>query len=64
VIAIDTRVLVRDVVGDAPVQSAEAARLLEGALTPENPGFVSLIVVAGLSWGLARVHHAPAETVR
>ncbi len=63
-IAIDTNVLVRYVVGDDPVQSAQAARFLEDALTPESPGFVSLIVVVELSWVLARAYRASGETVR
>ena len=63
-IAIDTNILVRYVVGDDPVQSVQAARFLEDSLTPENPGFVSLIVVVELSWVLARAYRAPVETVR
>ena len=63
-IAIDTNVLVRYVVGDDPIQSAQAARLLEDTLTPEIPGFVSLVVVVELSWVLGRAYRASPETVR
>jgi predicted nucleic-acid-binding protein len=64
VIAIDTNVLVRYVVGDDPAQSALAVSLIENELTPERPGFISLVAVAEMSWVLSRVYRAAPEAVR
>ena len=62
-IAIDTNVLVRYIVGDDPTQSALAARFIETELTPETPGFVTLVAVVELSWVLRGLYGASAETV-
>lgn len=51
-IAIDTNVLVRYLVQDDPAQSEAAARLIEGELSADRPGFVSLPVVCEVSWVL------------
>lgn len=48
---LDTNVLVRYVMQDDPRQSARATRLME-SLTPEAPGFVSLVVLVELVWVL------------
>ena len=50
-IGLDTNVLVRYLTQDDPSQSAKAARLLD-ALTPANPGYLSLVVVVELVWVL------------
>ncbi len=50
-IGLDTNVLVRYVMQDDPVQSPEATALIE-ALTPDAPGFVSLVTVVELWWVL------------
>jgi predicted nucleic-acid-binding protein len=63
VIALDTSILIRYAVGDDPAQSAAAARFIEYELTPESPGFVSLVAVVELSWVLRKVYGAPAEAV-
>ena len=62
-IAIDTNVLVRYVVGDDPLQSEIAAHFVETELTPERPGFISLVAVVEFSWVLRRLYGASAETV-
>jgi predicted nucleic-acid-binding protein len=54
VIALDTNVLVRYVVGDDPRQSGAARRFVEASCTPDSPGIVSLIVLAELVWVLDR----------
>jgi predicted nucleic-acid-binding protein len=56
VIALDTNVLVRYLVGDDAKQAAAARRVMEETLTPSEPGFVSLIVLVELNWVLDRVY--------
>ncbi len=53
-IALDTNVLTRYVVGDDPRQSAAARRLIESACTAETPGAVSLVVLCELVWVLSQ----------
>jgi predicted nucleic-acid-binding protein len=52
VIALDTNVLVRYVVGDEPRQAAAARRLIESSCTVDSPGVVSLVVLCELVWVL------------
>jgi len=52
VIALDTNVLVRYVVGDEPRQAAAARRLIESSCSVESPGVVSLVVLCELVWVL------------
>jgi predicted nucleic-acid-binding protein len=63
VIAIDTNVLVRYIVGDDPAQSALATKFIETELSPETPGFITLVAMVELSWVLRRLYGASAETV-
>lgn len=53
-IGLDTNVLVRYIVRDDKKQTAAATRLIESQCTPETPGFISLLVLAELSWVLTR----------
>lgn len=62
-IALDTNVLVRYLVGDDPIQSSAAATFIESELSDENPGFVSLLVLAELSWVLHRSYGVGTERV-
>ena len=62
-IAIDTNVLVRYIVGDDPAQSARATTFIETELSPETPGFVTLVAIVELSWVLRKLYGASAETV-
>jgi predicted nucleic-acid-binding protein len=55
-IGLDTNVLVRYVTQDDPVQSAQATAWIEERLTPENPGFISVIAMAETVWVLARTY--------
>lgn len=48
---LDTNIVVRYVTQDDPVQSALAVRLIR-SLSPEEPGFLSLVVMAELCWVL------------
>jgi predicted nucleic-acid-binding protein len=52
VIAVDTNILARYLVQDDPAQGATATNLLENILTPEKPGFISLVAVLELDWVL------------
>jgi len=54
VIALDTDVLVRYIVGDDAEQSAIASELIESECTTDAPGFVALIVLCELVWVLDR----------
>lgn len=55
-IGLDTNVLVRYVVQDDATQARAASRLIETRCTAENPGFVSLLVLAELVWVLERAY--------
>lgn len=54
-IAVDTNVLVRYLVGDEVEQARAARNLLEG-LTPENPGFICREVAIEVVWVLERAY--------
>ena len=50
-IGLDTNVIIRYLTHDDPAQTAAAMRLIN-SLTSDSPGYLSLIVVAELVWGL------------
>ena len=52
-IALDTNVILRYLVGDDPEQTEAAQALLDG-LTPGNPGFVCREVMLEVGWVLGR----------
>lgn len=51
-IGLDTNILIRYLMQDDPVQSRKAAEILERRLTDENPGFISVVVMAEIVWVL------------
>ena len=55
-IGLDTNVLVRYIVQDDAAQSKAATRLIESRCQPEEPGFVSMLVLTELSWVLDRAY--------
>jgi predicted nucleic-acid-binding protein len=55
VIGLDTNVIVRYLVQDEPDQSAAASTLID-ALTEDEPGFLSLVVIVELYWVLRRAY--------
>ena len=61
-IAIDTNVIVRSLVGDDVAQTAAANGFLEG-LTTQNPGFICREVVIELVWVLERVYNLPRTVI-
>lgn len=50
-IGLDTNIVVRYITHDDPVQTASAVRVMD-SLSPDSPGFLSLIVVVELVWVL------------
>jgi predicted nucleic-acid-binding protein len=62
-IGLDTNVLARYLVRDDPSQLAAATRLIERRLTEHEPGFVSGVVLAELSWVLGRSYRWSAARV-
>ena len=50
-IGLDTNILVRYVTQDHAAQSAAAVKVME-SLSPDSPGFLSLVVIAELVWVL------------
>ena len=55
-IGLDTNVMVRYLVQDHPEQSAQATRLIETELSPDCPGFVSLVCLVEIVWVLERCY--------
>ena len=53
-IGVDTNVLVRYIVADDEDQTRRAAAFLEGAISVDDPGFVSVVVLVELVWTLER----------
>lgn len=61
-IGIDTNVLVRFLIQDHPDQSAAATAVIS-RLTHENPGFISTVVLAEVSWVLAVAYKTPRQNL-
>lgn len=61
-IAIDTNVMIRYLVGDDAAQ-AEAARALLERLTPDDPGLLCREVVMEIAWVLERSYSFPRTQV-
>lgn len=61
-IGLDTNVIVRFLADDDPAQSPIAARAME-RLTAAAPGYVSSVVLAEISWVLARAYKTPREGI-
>lgn len=61
-IGLDTNVLVRYLAQDDTKQSPQATRLIE-SLTPEEPGYVSIVSVVEIVWVLSGCYSATRETL-
>ena len=61
-IAIDTNIIIRALIGDDATQSEAAKRLL-GGLTTENPGFLCREVMIEFAWVLERVYRLARPTI-
>jgi predicted nucleic-acid-binding protein len=55
-IGLDTNVLVRYLAQDDPVQSASATDFIDGRLSEQEPGFVSVVTMAETAWVLRRTY--------
>ena len=55
-IGLDTNILVRFLTHDDPVQTPAAIKLM-GSFSADSPGFVSLVVIAELSWVLKSLYN-------
>lgn len=55
-IGLDTNILVRYLTQDDAVQSKRAKDLLDGKLTPAEPGFVSVVSMVETVWVLERTY--------
>jgi len=63
VIGLDTNVLIRYLTQDHPIQSAKATEVMERRLTPENPGFVSVVAMVETVWVLDRAYSLTAKEI-
>jgi predicted nucleic-acid-binding protein len=55
-IGLDTNILVRYLAQDDPVQSPQAAEVIERRLSEDNPGFVSVVAMVETVWVLDRAY--------
>jgi len=62
-IGLDTNVLLRYFTQDHPVQSLKATEFIERSLTPENPGFVSIVTTVETVWVLERTYGLDRKSV-
>ncbi len=62
-IGLDTNILVRYLTQDDPVQSAKATEILEKRLSKDNPGYISVIVMAETVWVLDRAYGIAAQEI-
>jgi len=63
VIGLDTNVIVRYLAQDEPRQAAAATRLIEGSLTAEARGFVSIVTLAEVVWVMSSNYRAARKAV-
>ncbi len=61
-IGLDTNILVRFIAQDHPAQTAAATRLID-SLSSDVPGFLSLLVVAELTWVLRFSYHFDKQEI-
>lgn len=61
-IGLDTNVVIRFLTQDDEVQSPIANRLM-AELSREDPGFISAVVLAEITWVLARAYKAPRADI-
>src|SRR5579863_6711763 len=62
-IGLDTNVLVRHLTQDDPVQSPKATEAIEGRLSPETPGFISVVAMVETVWVLERAYHYRTDEI-
>ncbi|MGO9265334.1 MAG: PIN domain-containing protein [Candidatus Binataceae bacterium] len=62
-IGLDTNVIVRYLAQDDVRQAAVATRLIEGSLTAEARGFISIVTLAEVAWVMASNYRATRVAV-
>jgi predicted nucleic-acid-binding protein len=62
-IGLDTNILIRYITQDDGAQSAIATQIIEGRLTEEHPGFISLVTMAETVWVLDRSYGLSAAEI-
>lgn len=55
-IGLDTSILIRYLTQDDPIQSAKATAIIEGQLSDDGPGFVSVVALVETAWILDRAY--------
>ena len=60
---LDTSVLIRYLTQDDPIQSLRANDILERKLSPDAPGFVSLVTIAEVAWVLRSRYKATGQEI-
>jgi predicted nucleic-acid-binding protein len=60
---LDTNVLVRYFMQDDAVQSRQATAFIEGSLSLEKPGFVSVVAMVEIVWVLERTYKLSRQAV-
>ncbi len=61
-IGLDSNILLRALMDDDPVQSPQARKLLAG-LSEDERGYINLVVLAEVTWTLARKFKSPRDEV-
>jgi predicted nucleic-acid-binding protein len=62
-IGLDTKVVVRYLAQDDPIQSPKATQIFERRLTEREPGFISLVTMVETVWVLDTVYGLPAQKI-
>ena len=62
-IGLDTKILVRYLTQDDPIQSPKATEIVERRLTKAKPGFVSVVVMVETVWVLDRAYDLAAQDI-
>jgi len=62
-IGLDTNILIRYLTQDDPIRSPQATALIEGELSIENPGFVTVVTIAETAWVLTRSYSLSRQEV-
>jgi predicted nucleic-acid-binding protein len=58
-IGLDTNVVIRYIMQDAPEHVARAVAIIEGELSQDTPGFLTSIVLVETVWVLKTVYRIP-----
>ena len=62
-IGFDTKILVRYLAQDDPIQSPRATRIVDHLFTEDHPGFISLVTIAETVWALRSIYRMPDDAV-